>query len=149
LSRYAAAVFHSVQVVEVGLIALGEFIGVNDPHSGWTAVSTALDKVIAKKHQDRTALERDNFVFLEQVQGIPRAPSASTTFGPNLSSSGSRRSLVSMSRNVTPPSTPMPACLGHHHTKLLMEAEEQGGSIEATTEQFERALFLEARYVRK
>jgi hypothetical protein len=69
LSRYAAAVFHSVQIVEVGLIDLGEFIGVNDPHSGWTAVSNALDKIIAKKHQDRTAFERDNFKFLEQVQG--------------------------------------------------------------------------------
>jgi hypothetical protein len=69
LSRYAAAVFHSVQVVEVGLIDLGEFIGVNDPLSGWTAVSRALDKIIAKKHQDRTAFERDNFKFLEQVQG--------------------------------------------------------------------------------
>jgi hypothetical protein len=67
--RYAAAVFHSVQVVEVGLIDLGEFIGVNDPHSGWTAVSNALDKVIAKKHQDRTAFELANFKFLEQVHG--------------------------------------------------------------------------------
>jgi hypothetical protein len=69
LSRYAAAIFHSVQIVEVGLIDLGEFIGVNDPHSGWSAVSNALDKIIAKKHQDRTAFERDNFKFLEQVQG--------------------------------------------------------------------------------
>jgi hypothetical protein len=69
LSRYAAAIFHSIQVVEVGLIELGEFIGVNDPHSGWSAVSTALDKVIAKKHQDRTVFERNNFGFLEQVQG--------------------------------------------------------------------------------
>jgi hypothetical protein len=69
LSRYAAAVFHSVQVVEVGLIDLGEFIGVNDPHSGWTAVSNALDKVIAKKYQDRTAFELANFKFLEQVHG--------------------------------------------------------------------------------
>ena len=69
LSRYAAAVFHSIQVVEVGLIALGQFIGVSDPHSGWTAVSKALDKIITKKHEDRTAFERDNFKFLEQVQG--------------------------------------------------------------------------------
>jgi hypothetical protein len=69
LSRYAAAVFHSIQVVEVGLIELGEFICVNDPHSGWSAVSTALDKVIAKKHQDRTPFEQSNFKFLEQVQG--------------------------------------------------------------------------------
>ena len=69
LSRYAAAVFHSVQVVEVGLIELGEFIGVDAPHSGWTAVSTALDKIIAKKHRDRTEFERNNFKFLEQMQG--------------------------------------------------------------------------------
>ena len=32
---------------------------------------------------------------------------------------------------------------------LLMEAAERGGSIEAATEQFELALFLEARYVRQ
>jgi hypothetical protein len=69
LSRYAATVFHSVQIVEVGLIEIGKFIGVNDPHSGWSAVSTALDRIVAKKHQDRTAFERDNFKFLEQVQG--------------------------------------------------------------------------------
>jgi hypothetical protein len=34
-------------------------------------------------------------------------------------------------------------------TELLMEAAEHGGSIEAATEQFELALFLEARYVRQ
>jgi hypothetical protein len=34
-------------------------------------------------------------------------------------------------------------------TELLMEAAERGGSIEAATEQFELALFLEARYVRQ
>ena len=32
-------------------------------------------------------------------------------------------------------------------TELLMQAAEQNGDIEAATEQFERALFLEARYV--
>jgi len=39
LSRYAGAVFHSVQTIECGLIELGGFIKVNDPKSGWTAVS--------------------------------------------------------------------------------------------------------------
>jgi hypothetical protein len=34
-------------------------------------------------------------------------------------------------------------------SELLMEAAERGGSIEAATEQFELALFLEARYVRQ
>jgi hypothetical protein len=34
-------------------------------------------------------------------------------------------------------------------TELLLEAAERGGSVEAATEQFELALFLEARYVRQ
>ena len=34
-------------------------------------------------------------------------------------------------------------------SELLMEAAERGGSIEAATEQFELALFLETRYVRQ
>jgi hypothetical protein len=68
LSRYAAAVFHSVQIVEAGLIELGTFLKVTDPHSGWTAVSHALRKVIDKPYKERTAFERKNFVFLEQMQ---------------------------------------------------------------------------------
>lgn len=68
-SRYSAAVFHSVQIVEAGLIELGKFLKVTDPHSGWTAVAQALRRVIDKKHQDRTKFERTNFIFLEQAQG--------------------------------------------------------------------------------
>jgi hypothetical protein len=34
-------------------------------------------------------------------------------------------------------------------TELLMKAAEQNGDIETATEQLERALFLEARYVRR
>jgi hypothetical protein len=34
-------------------------------------------------------------------------------------------------------------------TELLLEAAEQGGSIEAATEQFESVLSLDARYVRQ
>jgi hypothetical protein len=34
-------------------------------------------------------------------------------------------------------------------TEFLLEAAEHGGSVEATTEQFELALFLEVRYVRQ
>jgi len=70
VSRYAAAVFHSVQAIEFGLIEFGKFLKVNDPHSGWTAVAGALQKVIDKKHQDRSRFERKNFAFLEQMQGL-------------------------------------------------------------------------------
>lgn len=68
-SRYTAAVFHSVQIVEIGLIDLGAFIGVNDPMSGWTAVSQRLKKIIDTKYQDLSEFEKANRPFLEQLQG--------------------------------------------------------------------------------
>jgi len=73
LSRYAAAVFHSLQVVEVGLIELGAFIGVNDPISGWTAVAQRLKKIIDTKYPDLSEFEKSNRPFLEQLQGTVEA----------------------------------------------------------------------------
>jgi hypothetical protein len=69
LSRYAAAVFHSVQVVEVWLIELGKLIGVTDPKSGWTATTNRLSGIIKKGHEARTPYEREHFTFFEQIQG--------------------------------------------------------------------------------
>ena len=69
LSRYAAAIFHSIQVVETGLIELGTYIAVNDSRSGWTAVTNQLTAIIKKKHGDRTDFEKENFEFLEQIHG--------------------------------------------------------------------------------
>ena len=69
LSRYAAAAFHSVQVVEIGLIKLGELIEVTDPKSGWTATTNRLSGIIKKGHEARTAYEREHFAFFEQMQG--------------------------------------------------------------------------------
>jgi hypothetical protein len=73
LSRYAAAVFHSTQLVEIGLLKLGKFIHVADPKSGWTAVANELNKILKKKYDDRTQFEQQNFFFLEQVQGTVEA----------------------------------------------------------------------------
>jgi hypothetical protein len=73
LSRYAASVFHSTQVVESGLIELGTYIGVNDPRSGWTAVTNKLTAIIKKTHGDRTDFEKRNFDFLEQICGTTEA----------------------------------------------------------------------------
>lgn len=73
LGRYASAIFHSLQVVEAGLLELGKFIKVSDPHSGWTAVANALAQTIKKSHKDRSAFERKNYPFLEQVQGTVEA----------------------------------------------------------------------------
>jgi hypothetical protein len=52
---------------------LGTFIGVTDPHSGWTAVANRLQQIISTKHPARTDFERDNFPFIEQVQGTTEA----------------------------------------------------------------------------
>jgi HEPN domain-containing protein len=73
LSRYPATVFHSLQIVEFGLLKLGKFISVEDPKSGWTAVANKLKKIISKKHEDRTEFEKQNFEFIEQVQGTIEA----------------------------------------------------------------------------
>jgi hypothetical protein len=73
LSRYAAAVFHSLQITEFGLIALGELLGVNDPQPGWAATSNALKGIIQKKYSDRNAFERDHFPFIEQMQATVEA----------------------------------------------------------------------------
>jgi hypothetical protein len=73
LARYTASVFHSLQVVEVGLIELGTFIGVNDPISGWTAVAQRLKRILETKYQDLSQFEKDNRPFIEQVQGTVEA----------------------------------------------------------------------------
>ena len=73
LSRYAASVFHSVEVVECGLLELGQLIGVKDPHSGWTAVTNELRKIVTKEYKERTDFERTHFEFLEQIEGTVEA----------------------------------------------------------------------------
>lgn len=73
LSRYAACVFHCVQIVEHGLLKLGEFISVTDPISGWTAVASELKRIISKKYQDRNEFEKQHFSFIEQMQGTVEA----------------------------------------------------------------------------
>jgi HEPN domain-containing protein len=73
LIRYPAAVFHSTQIVEVGLIELGRFLKVTDPKSGWTAVTHALSNFIKKDHKSRTRFEKKNFQFLEQIHGTVEA----------------------------------------------------------------------------
>lgn len=69
LARYAAAVFHSVQIVETGLIDLGKIVGVIDPLSGWTATTKALKKIIDAGHSGRTPFQQKHFAFFEQIHG--------------------------------------------------------------------------------
>jgi hypothetical protein len=72
-SRYPASVFHSIQIIEAGLIELGMFIKVADPKSGWTAVANELKKIVLKRHEEMTDFEKQHFQFLEQVQGTVEA----------------------------------------------------------------------------
>jgi len=69
LSRYAAAVFHSTQIIEAGLLRLAPLLDLKDPKSGWTAVSNRLEQIVKKSQSDRTAFENEHFLFLEQVNG--------------------------------------------------------------------------------
>ena len=69
LSRYAGAVFHSVQTIEFGLLNLGTFLEVDDPRSGWTAVSSKLEKLVKTNFNDLSAKHQKHFAFIEQMQG--------------------------------------------------------------------------------
>jgi hypothetical protein len=69
LDRCAGAVFHSLQAVEIGLIELGTFLKVTDPHPGWNSAERALKRVIGTKYEEREEFERRHFAFLEQLNG--------------------------------------------------------------------------------
>lgn len=68
LSRYAGAVFHSVQAIECSLIEFGKFLEVKDPKSGWTAVIGKLATLVSKtKYPDLPPHFQNHFAFLEQM----------------------------------------------------------------------------------
>lgn len=67
LRRNAACVFHSMQIVEHGLLALGRFMQINDPKSGFTAVANELDRVLKRPYPERTEFERIHYAFFQQV----------------------------------------------------------------------------------
>jgi len=60
-------VFHTLQVVEVGLIEFGRLIGVTDHRPGWTATTGKLKKILDTKYPARTRFEQKNSAFLEQM----------------------------------------------------------------------------------
>ena len=67
LERYAAAVFHSLQVVEIGLIELGRVLVVTDPQTGWNATTKKLNTVLNTKYPSRTPFQQQHQRFLEQI----------------------------------------------------------------------------------
>jgi len=73
LSRYAAAVFHSLLVVEVGIVELGNFIGVTDPKKGWDATTKRLKLLLSGGHGSLPVNLSAHFAFLEQVNACVEA----------------------------------------------------------------------------
>ena len=74
LSRYAASVFHGVKAVESVLIQFGKFLGVNDPLSGWTAVTSRLEVLLVKtKYPDLPPKYQSCRPFLEQMNAVAQA----------------------------------------------------------------------------
>lgn len=73
LGRYAASVFHSMQVLEHGLVALGKFMKISEPKSGFTAVANALQRIKDAKYQNLNDFEKKHFAFFEQMHGSVHA----------------------------------------------------------------------------
>lgn len=67
LNRYSASVFHSLLVAESSLIGLGKFIKVNDPRSGWAAVTNRLSKIVKTEYPKRSPFERKHYAWIEQM----------------------------------------------------------------------------------
>lgn len=65
-SRYAGCVFHSLLVVERGLIDLGREIGVNNPKPGWDATCGLMKKLVDAGHNVYPPLSI-GFSVLEQI----------------------------------------------------------------------------------
>jgi hypothetical protein len=68
--RYAASIYHSLQIVEIGLIDLGKIIGAKDHQTGWNATTTQLQKIKSTKYPDRTQFQQSHSGFLEQIAAL-------------------------------------------------------------------------------
>jgi hypothetical protein len=99
LSRYAATVFHAVRAIESGLLHLGKFLGVEDPKSGWTAVTSKLETLVTKtKYSDLSQQYKDCFSFLEQMHAVTQAVKSAW----RNKISHAQGSLVLMTEDFTP-----------------------------------------------
>jgi hypothetical protein len=66
LSRYTAAVFHSLLVVECGVVRLGRALGVTDPKEGWDATCKKMEAILKAGHAATIPSGLD-FAFVEQI----------------------------------------------------------------------------------
>jgi hypothetical protein len=73
LSRYAGAIFHSLLVVERGVIDLGSYIEVTDPKRGWDATTRKLKSLVDGGHNALPPKFAGKFSFLEQMNNQVQA----------------------------------------------------------------------------
>jgi hypothetical protein len=71
LSRYQAAVFHSLMVMEHGLVELGQKIGATDHREGWDASCKKLAEIVGAGYKANTT-DLD-YAFLEQLNTCVQA----------------------------------------------------------------------------
>jgi hypothetical protein len=67
LSRYAASVFHSLLVVEHGLVELGRAIGCSDPKAGWDSTCKKMKELLDSGYAKYPTGISISFAALEQV----------------------------------------------------------------------------------
>lgn len=67
LGRYAASIYHCMQVLEFGLLELGKLLKVTDPKSGFTAVSNELERFLKRKWDGLSDAEKKSRPFFEQI----------------------------------------------------------------------------------
>lgn len=70
LERYPASVFHSMQVIEHGLIHLGKWLGVKDPKPGWNATTRELTRICRLDAKSRDSWETRHFGFIGQMDAV-------------------------------------------------------------------------------
>ena len=62
-----------MQIVERGLIELGETLRLRDPKPGWVATTNELKRITKKPYQQRTEWERSHYLFVEQMEATIEA----------------------------------------------------------------------------
>lgn len=70
LNRYPASVFHSMQVIEHGLIHLGNWLRVGDYKPGWNATTRELQRISRLEPKNRTEWENKHHGFITQMEAV-------------------------------------------------------------------------------
>jgi hypothetical protein len=70
VSRYPASVFHSMQVIEHGLIHLGKWLGVKDHKPGWNATTRELTRICRLDAKNRDPWETKHYGFISQMDAV-------------------------------------------------------------------------------